>query len=432
MKAAGVITEYNPFHNGHKYQLEQIRKQTGSDYIIVVMSGDFVQRGQPAVIDKYSRTRMALECGADLVLEMPVVCATASAEYFAAGGVEVLKNTGVADTLCYGVETVDHDMAELIAGVLKNPPENYSAILKKYMQGGMSFPVARSRALSKFLITSDRYTNADEIFSSCENTDINLLTIHHNKDTENSEIADFISSPNNILAIEYEKALIGTGITGFPIKRIGEGYHSVNSDSELASATAIRKLLFTSDSDSDVSHKNDQLSHIMPQNCADILLDCFNAGHIVSPDDISDMLYYRLFSEKDIGFEKYADCTKELSSKIIKNIYKYESFTQFCELLKSKNLTYTRISRVLIHILLGIKNDAHASHQAAPYLRVLGFKKSSAPLMHEIKKRASAPLIAKVADAPYDLISKDIFAADIYNRLCADSCNEFTNGIVII
>ncbi len=408
MKTAGVITEYNPFHNGHKYQLEQIKKQTGSDYIIVVMSGNFVQRGQPAIIDKYSRTRMALECGADLVLEMPVVCATASAEYFAAGGIEVLKNTDVVDTLCYGVETVDHDIAKSVAGVLKNPPDEYSNKLKNYMQSGMSFPVARSKALSEFLVSSDKYTDI------------------------NSDIADFISSPNNILAIEYEKALIGTDITGFPIQRVGEGYHSTSSDSALASATAIRKLLSALDCCDDISQKAAKLSHIMPQNCADILLESFNAGHIVFPDNISDMLYYRLLSEKDNGFEKYADCTKELSSKIIKNIYKYESFTQFCELLKSKNLTYTRLSRVLIHILLDIKNDGHAAYHTAPYLRVLGFRKSSAALMHEIKKRATAPLITKVADAPYDLIATDIFAADVYNRLCANSRNEFTNGIVIV
>ena len=425
MKTAGVITEYNPFHNGHKYQLEQIRKQTGADYIIVVMSGDFVQRGQPALIDKYSRTRMALECGADLVLEMPVVCATASAEYFAAGGVDVLKNTGVVDTLCYGVEIVDHDMAKLIAGVLKNPPDEYSNRLKDYMQNGMSFPAARSRALSEFLTSSasGRCADTDDHFT--------LSTIHHNANNRISEIADFISSPNNILAIEYEKALIVTDITGFPIQRIGEGYHSINSDSNLASATAIRKLLLNLDDDND-SVKAEQLSRIMPPACADILLDCFNAGHVVFPDYISDMLYYRLLSEKNMGFEKYADCTNELSSKIIKNIYKYESFSQFCELLKSKNLTYTRISRVLIHVLLGIKNDDHLTYQAAPYLRVLGFRKASAPLMHEIKKRASAPLITKAADAPYDLIAKDIFAADVYNRLCGNTYNEFTHSIEII
>lgn len=423
MKTAGVITEYNPFHNGHKYQLEQIKKQTGSDYIIVVMSGNFVQRGQPAIIDKYSRTRMALECGADLVLEMPLVCATASAEYFAAGGIEVLKNTGVIDTLCYGVETVDHDMAKSIAGVLKNPPDEYSNRLKDYMQSGMSFPVARSKALSEFLVSPDKYTDKNECSTTCEHVSIN---------NKIPGLADFISSPNNILAIEYEKALIGTDITGFPIQRVGEGYHSTSSASALASATAIRKLLSTLNCCDDISQKAAKLSHIMPQNSADLLLESFNAGHIVFPDDISDMLYYRLLSEKDNGFEKYADCTKELSSKIIKNIYRYESFTQFCELLKSKNLTHTRISRVLIHILLDIKNDDFAAYHTAPYLRVLGFRKSSAALMHDIKKRASAPLITKVADAPYDLIARDIFAADVYNRLCANSRNEFTNGIVIV
>lgn len=150
MKVAGVITEYNPFHNGHKYQLEQIKRQTSADYIVVVMSGDFVQRGEPAIIDKYERTRMALLSGADLVLELPAVFATASAEFFAGGGVSVLKNTGVVDMLCYGVESVDHELTKLVAGVLKNPPAEYSASLARLIQGGMSFPAARSRALCEY------------------------------------------------------------------------------------------------------------------------------------------------------------------------------------------------------------------------------------------------------------------------------------------
>ena len=178
MKVAGVITEYNPFHNGHKYQLEQIKRQTSADYIVVVMSGDFVQRGEPAIIDKYERTRMALLSGADLVLELPAVFATASAEFFAGGGVSVLKNTGV---------------------VLKNPPAEYSASLARLIQGGMSFPAARSRALCEYF--RDTYDSASE------------------------KLDAFIASPNNILAIEYEKALMDCDITGFPIQRVGEGYH---------------------------------------------------------------------------------------------------------------------------------------------------------------------------------------------------------------
>ena len=416
MKVAGVITEYNPFHNGHKYQLEQIKRQTSADYIVVVMSGDFVQRGEPAIIDKYERTRMALLSGADLVLELPSVFATASAEFFAGGGVSVLKNTGVVDMLCYGVESVDHELTKLVAGVLKNPPAEYSASLARLIQGGMSFPVARSRALCEYF--QDNYD------SSLEKLDA------------------FIASPNNILAIEYEKALIDCDITGFPIQRVGEEYHSTDSTSEFSSATAVRGVISTLiDIDKHNTITNMQLdnswisakfSQLMPSDCADILVNCILGGHIVFPDDISEMLYYRLLTWKDKGFAQYSDCTKELSAKIVKNIYKYEGFTRFCNLLKSKNLTYTRISRVLTHILLGIENNDFNICMDNPYLRILGFKKSSGELMHLLKKRASAPIITKVADAPYELISEDIFAADLYGRLCHSQQNEFTHGVVII
>lgn len=379
MKVAGVITEYNPFHNGHKYQLEQIKRQTSADYIVVVMSGDFVQRGEPAIIDKYERTRMALLSGADLVLELPSVFATASAEFFAGGGVSVLKNTGVVDMLCYGVESVDHELTKLVAGVLKNPPAEYSASLARLIQGGMSFPAARSRALCEYF--RDTYDSASE------------------------KLDAFIASPNNILAIEYEKALIDCDITGFPIQRVGEGYHSTDSTSAFSSATAVRGVISTLiDIDKHNTITNMQLdnswisakfSQLIPSACADILVNCILGGHIVFPDDISEMLYYRLLTRKDKGFAQYADCTKELTAKIVKNIYKYESFTQFCNLLKSKNLTYTRISRVLTHILLGIENDDFNICMDNPYLRILGFKKSSGELMHLLKKEHQRLLLQK-------------------------------------
>ena len=231
-------------------------------------------------------------------------------------------------------------------------------------------------------------------------------------------------------------------ITGFPIQRVGEGYHSTDSTSEFSSATAVRGVISTLiDIDKHNTITNMQLdnswistkfSQLMPSDCADILVNCILGGHIVFPDDISEMLYYRLLSGKDKGFTQYSDCTKELSAKIVKNIYKYERFTPFCNLLKSKNLTYTRISRVLTHILLGIENDDFNICMDNPYLRILGFKKSSGELMHLLKKRASTPIITKVADAPYELISKDIFAADLYGRLCHSQQNEFTHGVVII
>ena len=298
MKVAGVITEYNPFHNGHKYQLEQIKRQTSADYIVVAMSGDFVQRGEPAIIDKYERTRMALLSGADLVLELPSVFATASAEFFARGGVSVLKNTGVVDTLCYGVESVDHELTTLVADVLKNPPAAYSASLARLIQGGMSFPAARSRALCEYF--------------------------RDNYDSTSEKLDAFIASPNNILAIEYEKALMNCDITGFPIQRVGEGYHSTDSTCEFSSATAVRGVISTlididkhntiTNMQLDNSWISAKLSQLMPSDCADILVNCILGGHIVFPDDISEMLYYRLLTEKDKGFAQYSDCTKELSA----------------------------------------------------------------------------------------------------------------------
>ena len=238
------------------------------------------------------------------------------------------------------------------------------------------------------------------------------------------------------------KALIGCDITGFPIQRVGEGYHSTDSTSEFSSATAVRGVISTlididkhniiTNMQLDNSWISTKFSQLMPSDCADILVNCILGGHIVFPDDISEMLYYRLLTGKDKGFAQYADCTKELTAKIVKNIYKYESFTQFCNLLKSKNLTYTRISRVLTHILLGIENNDFNICMDNPYLRILGFKKSSGELMHLLKKRASTPIITKVADAPYELISKDTFAADLYGRLCHSQQNEFTHGVVII
>lgn len=278
-----------------------------------------------------------------------------------------------------------------MAGVLKNPPAEYSASLARLIQGGMSFPAARSRALCEYF--RDTYDSASE------------------------KLDAFIASPNNILAIEYEKALMDCDITGFPIQRVGEGYHSTDSTSEFSSATAVRGVISTLiDIDKHNTITNMQLdnswistkfSQLMPSDCADILVNCILGGHIVFPDDISEMLYYRLLTGKDKGFAQYADCTKELTAKIVKNIYKYEGFTQFCNLLKSKNLTYTRISRVLTHILLGIEND-DLTYVWIILICAYSVSKIIRRAYASPQKRASTPIITKVADAPYELISMDI------------------------
>lgn len=410
MKVSGVITEYNPFHNGHKYQLDKIREETHSDYIIVAMSGNFVQRGTPAFLDKYLRTEIALKCGADLVLEIPVIGATASAESFANAGVSILNSTGVVSYLCYGVEKKS-DIISKIASFLRNPSTKFNEKLATYTKSGDSFPVARAKALYNFF-----------------------------PDEEKAAVEDILKTPNNILGIEYEKALKSTSISGHQIKRIGEDYHSTNLSSAFASASAIREAVFNDYSLSDIGK-------YVPKEMYEILkTSTSNFISCVKPDDISQLLYYKLMLGMQNSFDTFSDCTEELSSKICNNIYQFESFTQFSGLLKSKNYTLTRINRVLTHILLDIKKTDTLPENSAPYLRVLGFKKGSSALLHEIKEKASAPLITKVADASsqlsphsYEIFKKDIFASDLYRSIATKSdtsiinkSNEYTKGLIII
>lgn len=404
MKIAGVITEYNPFHNGHKYQLEQIKEQTGSDYIIVAMSGNFVQRGEPALLDKYLRTEMALLNGADLVIEIPSVAACSSAEYFARTGVSLLESTHLVDTLCYGVENSDKSSLNAIISIFSN-----SATVKKlnsdisiFMKKGMSYPAAREKAFSQYV-----------------------------------SVQDFFSKPNNILALEYEKAL-PKSITGYPILRIGNDYNDQTISSSFSSATSIRQVL----------HQNNSAIHwdLLSQNCPDNVIDILskNINNVLFPNTLSQLLYYKLLLCKDYGYESFADCNQEISFKITKHLHMFKNFEQFCSLLKSKNLTQARIQRVLLHIMLDIKKDDYtllAAENYAPYIRILGFRKASSIILHELKEKASAPLITKVADASNilstnasTLFSKDILSSDIYSSLSNfnSNYNEFTKGIIIM
>ena len=411
MKVAGVITEYNPFHNGHKYQLDKIREITGADYIIVAMSGNFVQRGLPAICDKYSRTRMALLNGADLVIELPSIWATASAEYFANAGVRLLDASGCLDYLCFGAESDILSDFIRYANLLNKEEACISDTIIDLHKQGMTYPCARREAYQHTCST-----NFPEDFW---------------KD---------ISLPNNTLAIEYLRVinLINSQATPILIPRAGSGYHDDSIDSPLASATAIRQALFEG---------NSQAYHVLPIESVNILGEFDKQYGFVLPDQISVPLSYRLFCERHTGFEAYADISQSLSASIIKNLYKFDNITNFTNLLKSKNYTLTRISRALLHILLQIKKndyDNGLKNNYVPYLRILGFKKEAGKLLHTIKKEARCPLITKLADASsilnkseMQILNHDILSADIYNQLIISHgkqipSNEFIHGPVII
>lgn len=409
MLVNGIIAEYNPFHNGHKYQLEEARRYTQADYTVIVMSGNFVQRGAPALLDKHKRAEMALRCGADLVLELPALYAASSAEYFGSGAVSLLDKLGVVKYLCFGSECGDVALLTRIAKILVEEPPEYSATLKRLMQQGLSYPNARTWALMQ-----------------------NYPILGNHKEV--------FSSPNNILGIEYIKALLRRKSTILPIatKRTGTGYHDRQTNGDFCSALAIRQALYTG---CDLT----SLCRHMPQEAGELLTAHLSENKPVRTNAFSRMLHYKLLLDSQRGYEQYLDVSSDLSDRIGKRLDEYVNYESFCDLLKTKEMTYTRISRCLLHILLDIKKeDMEVGKELdyVPYARVLGFRKSAAPLLTAIKESASIPLVTKLADAErlldtdaFIMLKQDIMAGRIYQAAARPeqvSVNEYTMPLVIL
>lgn len=388
MKITGIIAEYNPFHNGHRYQIQKARQITGADYVIVVMSGNFTQRGTPALIDKYSRARMALMGGADLVLELPVCFATGSAEYFASGAIALLNQLGCVDSICFGSECGDIVPLKNVAHALVHETDNYKKILKSKLKNGNTYPVARNAALAE---TMDGFIPYDMI----------------------------LGFPNNILGIEYIKALIrqNSSIEPFTNQRIGSDYHSYRLAEAFSSAISIRQSLFMKD---DLELVRPQL----PSATYQVMEEDFHKTFPVFDDDFSSMLKFKLLLEREKGYTEYMDVTKAISDKLVRNTFKMQGFDEFCDLLKTKDVTYVRISRCLSHILLDIYEEEVAQYMDSNivfYARALGFNENAAPLSRAIKKNASIPLITKTTSAPANLyplgrkqFEHDVHAAHVY------------------
>lgn len=431
MKIIGIIAEYNPFHNGHTYQIEKIKKETDADYVIVAMSGDFVQRGTPAIVDKYTRAKMALLGGANLVLELPVLFATASAELFAMGGVSLLDKTNCVSTLCFGAETANSELFSAIANLLVTEPDAYRASLKAHLKEGLSFPVARNKAILDYV------TAHPELFHETSSCDVSLSqNTGIVSDTLLSQITNLCTKPNNILALEYQKALKKrhSSMDCMILTRKGSGYHDEELSS-MSSATAIRNAI--------LSGKN--VSHAMPESAYGILKESLLQYAPVCADDFSMLLRYLLFTHAKEGFSSYGDCNEFLSNRIQKQADSFVDISSFCEQLKTKEVTYTRISRILNHILLHLTNEDYqkaAEFDYIPYLRILGFRKESGALLSQIKKNADIPLISKPADAArllskdaYTLFEKDVFAASLYESVLAEKAhttirNEFRRELI--
>lgn len=362
MRSVGIIAEYNPFHNGHIYQIDKIREQLNPDCIVCVMSGDFVQRGEPALIDKYSRAYSALSNGIDLVIELPAAYAVSSAETFAYGGVSLLEALS-CEYVCFGSECGDLCRLSDAADILAHENDSFKELLAEALRKGLSFPAARAAALPEY--------------------------------------ADILDKPNNLLGIEYIKAIKrhSYNIKPYTITRAGNGYHDDSISTEYPSAKGIRCAIAQNDLQS--------VRFSVPAETFSSL------NNTLILDDFSFLINYKIMEilERKDTFSQYSDISEALSNKIADIFCPNLSVTELIAKMKSRDLTYTRISRALIHILLNIQNT---DENPPLYARILGFTKKGQDYLSSIKKDCPVPLITKPADYK-EYLQKDIFASGIYN-----------------
>ena len=376
MKIIGIVSEYNPFHNGHAYQVQKSIQELDADGVIAIMSGNFVQRGHPAFMDKWTRAKMAVVSGVNLVIELPTYFATSSAEAFAYGAVALLESTGVVTHLSFGSETDHLNVLKEIAYALVFPNEVYQDSFSLALEKGISFPAARSQALQ--IAYPDLMANID------------------------------LNQSNTILVIEYLKALIQleSNIEPFLVKRIGKSYHDTSTNDKYVSATGIREALY---------HHQDITSHL-PKEAYDIL-----SKSIYSPvfmKDFETMLLYRLrlMTKQELALVR--DVNEGLENKIVDGAVRCSSYEDLTNHLKSKRYTMTRINRVLTNALLNINQDKLDLREHG-YIRVLAFDEVGQKILRQMKKNGYYPIITNInkhqdylKDNP--LMQLDIRASNLY------------------
>lgn len=408
-RVLGIIAEYNPFHNGHLYHIAKSKEETGAQYVVAVISGNFVQRGNTSIVNKWTKARMALLNGADLVIELPTVYSISSAENFAEGAIKILNSLGIVDTLSFGMEAKDISTLNNIANVLYSEPKEYVTILSHELKKGNSFPKARENALMMYLNDIKRYANV-------------------------------MAGSNNILGIEYLKALKRTKSTINPvgIKREKVLYNDKYIVDEFASATAIRKMLMTK--------QLGDISKVMPRNSYLLLGEELKKGHYVI--DISrfekEIIYnLRRMSTEDIA--KLPDVSEGLENSIKNAADSCNTIEELINIVKSKRFTQTRIQRILLYSLLGItKKQMDISRKIVPYVRVLGFNNKGKELISEMMRlnpklnviTSVKKYIDTVANRNLkEMLETDILSTNVYTLgYYSDSYSnlDYTNKIEIL
>jgi predicted nucleotidyltransferase len=340
MNAVGIIAEYNPFHNGHLYHLNKIKEMFPNYIYILVLSGHFMQRGESSIINKWEKTRIALSYGVDLVIELPYPFATQSADFFAKGSIQILKNLGVK-SLVFGSETNDVEHLYKIADTQLNN-NKYQALVKEYLGEGTSYKKALAKAL--------------EILTQID-----------------------INAPNDILGISYIKEIIkqDAKITPFTIKRTND-YHSINTEKEIASATSIRTSL-----------KNKaEIDNFVPDETHKAL-----QNKLFYIEDYFPYLKYQILNNIN-NLNKFQTVNEGIENRIKKYIIESNSLEELIEKVKTKRYTYNKLRRMFTHILCNFTKEEAASFKDISYLRILGFSKSGQKYLNSIKKNINMPIVS--------------------------------------
>lgn len=369
MSVVGFITEYNPFHYGHKYHLEQSKKQTNAKFSIAVMSGSFLQRGEPSFIDKWTKARMAIDNGVDLILELPFIFSSQSAELFAYGGVKLMDSLNIVDYLAFGSETGELEPLKKVSEILSNEPEYYRERLKYHLYNGLSYSVSRSNALEEYMNISSKDNNYD--------------------------YKEILKKSNNILGIEYLKALIkvNSPIEPIVIKRSGNEYNDISLSNGFASATAIRHQIRTGD----ITY----VQNLVPAETYYRLEEYLKKyGEFNTLENYNDILLYLIRTIDKNKLKKLMDIENGLENRIISQGCKNNNIIEIIDSVVTKRYPRTRIQRLLIHLLNQLDGstfrELYTSYPS--YIRVLGANKNGLILLNRIKEESSIPIITKFAD----------------------------------
>lgn len=400
MKTVGIIAEFNPFHNGHRYLIDQAKKATNADYAVVVMSGNFTQTGNVAIYDKFTRAKLASEYGADIVLELPSIYSNSSAEYFAFGAVSLLNSLNTVDYICFGTETEKIEVFEHIVDVLTKNNYVITENIKSRLKMGLSYPVAREESLKNFL-------SEEEITT--------------------------LKTPNNILGIEYLKALkkLNSEITPICIKRESSDFNekSINkSSNKYTSATSIRNMIKL--------NKIDLVENYVPASTYTTILN----GNPLYNDSLYKLLKYKVLTSDSDYLKTISEVTQGLENKIKGEITHSNSYDELIFNLKSKRYTLTKIKRMLTNILLDITKDdlKNIVNNNICYAHVLSLGIKGKDVLSAISKNTDIPIISKINDKILDsldidvlkYIKLDILASNIYYTLSNDIINkDYTNRL---